>query len=298
MLASGTEIVYALGLGEQLVAISHECDFPPQALDKPRISRPRFDVAGKTSGEIDRAVRDAMKVHGTVYRLDEELLRDTAPDLILSQAVCAVCAVPTSLAEQAVALLVGGPRVLSLDVHRVDDILQAVLAVGEAAGCGPAAERYVASLRARITRVRDRVGDAQSVRVLAVEWLDPPFVPGHWVPEMIEFGGGVCLKGVTAMPSTEVMWEELSGLDPDVLLVMPCGYGLEASGREADRHDARLRQVAPRAVESGRAWVVDGSSHFNRSGPRVADGIDLVAALLHPDRFPEVDTTGRARRWS
>lgn len=294
LLASATEVVYALGLGDQLVAISHECDYPPEALSKPRVSRPRFDPQGLNSRAIDGAVRAAMTEHGSVYLLDRDRLRAEQPDLILTQAVCQVCAVPTSLAEDAVRSLDRGAQVISLDAHCVEDILQTIRQVGAAVGARGRAELVVAGLEMRLDRVRRAVARLERPRVLAIEWLDPPFAPGHWVPQMIALAGGTCLAGETGRPSRQVSWDELAGLDPDVLIVMPCGYGLEASRREAEAHAEHLRRIASRALTSGRAYVVDGSSYFNRSGPRVVDGIEILAALLHGDRFPPVDLAGRA----
>ncbi len=298
LLASATEIVYALGLGDQLVAISHECDYPPEALGKPRISRPRFDPSGLSSGAIDGAVRRAMADHGAVYLLDGERLRDARPDVILTQAVCQVCAVPTSLAQDAARVLGNGAKVISLDAHTVGDILQTIHQVAAAAGVPERADRVVAALEARLGRVRRAVEGLDRPGVLAIEWLDPPFVPGHWVPEMIELAGGRCLSGTAGRPSRQVSWDDLARLDPDVLVVMPCGFGLDQSRREAETHGERLAAVAPRALASGRAFVVDGSSYFNRSGPRVVDGIEMVAALLHPDRMPIVDLAGRVEALS
>jgi iron complex transport system substrate-binding protein len=297
LLASGTEIVFALGLGDQLVAISHECDYPPEALHKPRISRPLFEPSRLSSRSIDTAVREAMASRGAVYELDESLLHRLQPDLVIAQAVCEVCAVPTTLAQLAVENLGNKPTVLSLDAHSMYDILQSIAQIGAAVGEVEGAGRCVESLRGRISDVRRRVAGAEPVRVLAIEWLDPPFVPGHWVPEMIELAGGSCLVGGPGEPSREVRWPDLTGLDPDVLVVMPCGYGLERSREEADRQAQCLREVAPRAVGAGRAFVVDGSSYFNRSGPRVVDGVEILAALLHPGLLMDYDLSGKAAAW-
>ncbi len=294
LLASATETVWALGLGDSLVAISHECDYPPEALDRPRVSRPRFDSTGLSSRAIDAAVRDAMARHGTVYLLDEARLRAVRPDLILTQAVCQVCAVPTSLAEQAARVLESGASVVSLDVHTAADVLESIRVVGRAAGVPERAEEVVAGLERRLARIRRAVHGAERPGVLAVEWLHPPFVPGHWVPEMIELAGGRCLAGAVGRPSRQVSWDEIAELDPDALVIMPCGFGLDQSRAEAERHAEQLARVAGRAFESGRAFVVDGSSYFNRSGPRMVDGVEILAALLHPDRMTDVKLEGRA----
>jgi iron complex transport system substrate-binding protein len=285
LLASGTEIVAALGLEDQLVAISHECDHPAKVLDRPRLSRPRFEVAGLGSGEIDRAVRQAMAEHGSVYEVDGEALERLRPELILTQAVCAVCAVPTPGVREVVAQHGLPAEVLSLDAHTVEEVLSTVLEVGRATGAEARARALVGALRGRLERVARAVADAPSRRVLAIEWLDPPFAPGHWVPQMVDLAGGVNLVGEAGGHSREVPWDALEGLDPDVLVIMPCGYGLDASRTDADRHADRLRLVAPRAIRQERAFVVDGSSYFNRSGPRVVDGVEILAGLLHPERM-------------
>lgn len=283
-LASATEIVVALGLEDRLVAISHECDYPPRVLDRPRLSRPRFDPAGLTSGEIDRAVREAMQQYGSVYEIDVAALEAVRPDLILTQAVCDVCAVPTPGVRELVREHGIEAEVLSLDAHTLEGIFETVLQVGEAAGVPERARELVAGYRARLARVEEAVRGAPRPRVLSIEWLEPPFAPGHWTPEMVERAGGENLVGRVGAPSAQLGWEELEGLDPDVLVIMPCGYGLEASRAEADRHASQLRRVAGRAIEGGRAFVVDGSSYFNRSGPRVVDGVEILAGLLHPGR--------------
>lgn len=297
LLASGTEIVCALGLEDQLVAISHECDYPPTVTDRPRVSRSRFDTTGLDSGAIDAAVRETMAAQGSVYELDVERLRALEPDLILAQAVCDVCAVPTSLAQAAADALGGRARVLSLDSHTVEDILGAVTTVGEAVEVTDRAARVVQELRERIERVRELVAGAPRPRVLALEWLAPPFLPGHWTPEMVELAGGRNVVAAAGVPSRQTSWGALDGLDPDVLLVMPCGFGVAEARADADRHAAALESVAPRAVAERRAWVLDGSAYFNRSGPRTVDGIEILAALLHPDRCPDYELTGRAARW-
>jgi len=295
-LASGTEIVAALGQADAIVGISHECDWPPEVLDRPRLSRPRFEPAGLTSREIDRAVRQAMLDHGSVYALDADHLERLAPDLVLTQAVCEVCAVPTPGVVEEVRSRGMPARVESLDAHTIDEILATVLQVGEAAGVSERAGELVAALRGRLAAIREAVAGAPRPRVLALEWLDPPFLPGHWVPEMITLAGGENLLGEAGRHSVQVTWPDLEGFDPDVLLLMPCGYGLDASGADADRHAERLRAVAPRAIDEGNAFVVDGSAYLNRSGPRVVDGVEMLAGLLQPGRvaFPAND---RARRW-
>lgn len=289
LLASGTEIVDALGLGECLVGISHECDHPPHLLDRPRVSRPRFDPEALSSGEIDAAVRQAMTEHGSVYEVDAAVLEKLDPDIIITQAVCDVCAVPTDGVREVLGARGIEADVVSLDAHTIEDILASITQVARAAGSPEIAGDAGGSLRRRLDAVRAAVPHADPPRVLGIEWFDPPFAPGHWVPEMIELAGGRNLAGEAGQPSREVSWDEISGLDPDALLLMPCGYGLDASRADADAHAERLGEVAPRAIAEGRAWVVDASSYFNRSGPRFVTGVEILGGLLHPDRVPAPD---------
>ena len=289
LLASGTEIVEALGLGAHLVGISHECDHPPHLLDRPRVSRPRFDPSGLSSGEIDAAVRQAMFDHGSVYEIDGRILEALDPDIIITQAVCEVCAVPTGGVRELLGARGIEAEMVSLDAHTIEEILASLDQVARAAGRPDMSHEPAGSLRARLDAVREAVRGATRPRVLGIEWLDPPFAPGHWVPEMIDLAGGRSLIGEAGRPSREATWEEIEGLDPDALLIMPCGYGLAAARADADARAEALLRVAPGAIAGGRAWVVDASSYFNRSGPRFVTGVEILGGLLHPDRLPAPD---------
>jgi iron complex transport system substrate-binding protein len=297
LLASATEMVCALGLADRLVAISHECDYPPDVTRKPRISRARFDPASLDSAGIDRAVRAAMARDGSPYALDSEALKRAAPDVILAQAVCEVCAVPTTLAHEAAGALDSRPRVISLDAHTLADVLASVETLGRQLGVPERAVVLRREWQDRLDRVRTAVQGEGRPSVLAMEWLAPPFVPGHWVPDMIDAAGGRNLAGNPGRPSREVRWTDLEGLDPDVLIVMPCGFDLVRARDAANQHAAALRAVAPRAIAAGRAFVVDGSAYFNRSGPRVVDGVEILAALLHPERIRGVTPRDGADLW-
>lgn len=282
MLSSATEIVYALGLQDHLVGISHECDYPAEALRLPRLSRSRFDPAGLTSGEIDAEVRRCMLEYGSVYEVDVDALRQVRPDVILTQAVCEVCAVPTGSVDDAVAALPFAPAVVSLDAHTLDGILHTMRQVADAAGESARGEETVARLRGRVDRVGEAVADRARPRVLALEWLDPPFAPGHWVPEMVTLAGGDNLVGEAGSHSREIPWSRAEGLAPERLLLVPCGYAMDRARQDADESRDRLRTLAAPAIDGGRAAVGD-SAYFSRSGPRVVDGIEALAAWLHPD---------------
>jgi iron complex transport system substrate-binding protein len=296
MLSSATEIVYELGLQDHLVAISHECDYPPEALRLPRASRVRFDPAGLTSGEIDAEVRRCMMEYGSVYAVDVDALRDARPDLILTQAVCEVCAVPTGSVAEVVDSLPSRPMVLSLDAHTLEEILHTVAQVAEAAGDARRGEETVARLRGRMDRVAEAVAGRPRPRTLALEWLDPPFAPGHWIPEMIERAGAESLLGTPGGHSVEIPWAQAEGLDPDHLLLIPCGYDLAQSRADAERAREKLGALAPGALAGGRA-AIGHSAFFSRSGPRVVGGIEALAAWLHPGALPAQTAEGRLERW-
>jgi len=296
LLSSATEAVAALGLTDRLVGISHECDYPPEVLDRPRVSRPRFDPAGLSSAEIDAAVRRTMETYGSVYEVDADRLAALRPDLVLTQAVCDVCAVPVGSAQEAVARLTPRPRVLSLDAHTLDDIARTLEDLAAAAGAPERGAAAAAAFRRRLREIEARVAGRPRPRALALEWLDPPFLPGHWVPEMIERAGGTCLLGAPGGRSHATTWDALAGLDLDVLLLLPCGYDLTAARADADAHAEALRRIAPRAVAEGRAFVGDGA-YFSRSGPRVVEGVAALAHVFHPDVAPADWAAGRLEPW-
>lgn len=296
MLSSATEIVYALGLQDRLVAISHECDYPPEALALPRASRSRFDPSGMTSAEVDAAVRRSMREHGSVYEVDREALRALRPDLVLTQAICEVCAVPTGSVLDAVAGLPTPPEVVSLDAHSLEDVIDSVRRVADAAGVPERGREVASELRGRLERVREAVAGRARPRVLLLEWLDPPFAPGHWVPEMVEAAGGEGVIGVPRARSHEIEWSGIPR-DPDVLLIEPCGWDLAGARADADRHRDGLREIAARAIDAGRAWLLH-SSYYSRSGPRLVDGVEALAAILHPGAVPAPPHPAIAERWS
>ncbi len=273
LLPSATEIVCALELEDRLVGISHSCDYPPSIANRPQLSRPRPNLEGLSSGEIDAAVRAALRDYGSVYEIDVDAIKALKPDLILTQGICDVCAVPET---QVIGDLGLGTRVLSLDAHDLAAIFASIRDVGGATGAIAEADRLVAEMRHRIAAVQQRVAGRARPRVLALEWLDPPYVPGHWVPELVAAAGGELLAGTARRPSYRMEWADLQGLEPDVLLVMPCGFNLEETQREAVRHKQHLRAVG------GRVQLLDASAYFSRSGPRVVDGLEILASAIFP----------------
>jgi len=270
LLPSATEIVCALGLEDRLVGISHSCDYPPSIAHLPRLSRPRADLDGLSSGEIDAAIRAAMRDYGSVYEIDIGAIRDLQPDLVLTQGICDVCAVPES---QVIAASIGS-TILTLDAHDLAAIFASIRDVGCATGVSDRADELIEDMRRRIEAVRARVAGRGRPRVLALEWLDPPYMPGHWVPELVAAAGGELLAGTARKPSYRMDWSELRGLEPDILLVMPCGFNLQEAEREAVRHRQQLRAVG------GRVQLLDASAYFSRSGPRVVDGVEILASAI------------------
>lgn len=270
LLPSATEIVCALRLEDRLVGISHSCDYPPSVLDRPRLSRPRARLGGLSSGEIDEAIRAALRDFGSVYEIDIPGIRALAPDLVITQGICDVCAVPES---QVVAAEVAS-QILTIDAHDLDAIFASIRVIGRATDAVEQAETLVADMQRRIAVVREGVAGRPRPRVLALEWLDPPYVPGHWVPELIDLAGGDLLAGTARSPSYRMEWSELRKLDPDVLLIMPCGFDLQATQSEAARHRSELRALG------GRVQLLDASAYFSRSGPRVVDGLEILASAF------------------
>lgn len=270
LLPSATEIVCALGLGEQLVGISHSCDYPPPITHRPRLTRPRANLEGLSSGEIDAAVRAALRDDGSVYEIDVHEIQKLEPDLVLTQGICDVCAVPE---KQVIAASVGG-RTLTLDAHDLAAIFASIRDVGCATGASERAEQLIGEMQQRIAAVRQRVAGRSRPRVLALEWLDPPYVPGHWVPEMIAAAGGDLVAGTARRPSYRMEWPELRALAPDVVLIMPCGFNLHDAQREMERYADVLEGLAPRVL------ALDASAYFSRSGPRVVDGIEILASAI------------------
>ncbi len=267
----------ALGLEDRLVGISHSCDYPPSITQLPRLTRPRRNLDGLASAEIDAAVRAALREDGSVYAIDIDAIDALEPDLILTQGICDVCAVPE---RQVIGDLGLGTRVLSLDAHDLAAIFASIRDVGCATGVIAQADRLVAEMRHRISDIRARVAGRPRPSVLALEWLDPPYVPGHWVPEMIAAAGGNLLAGTARRPSYRMEWPELQALHPDVVLIMPCGFGLEEARDEAQRYFSELQAVG------GQTHVLDASAYFSRSGPRVVEGLETLASTFAALRRP------------
>ncbi len=283
LVPSATELLGALGLAESVVAITHECDHPPELADRPRLTRSLIP-AGLDPAEIDAAVRERVGAGESLYGLDTDLLESLDVDLIVTQQVCEVCAVSSDDVRAIASGLPTRPRVLSLDPSTLWEVLDDAVTLAEAAGVPEAGSRLRGELAARIERVKEAVAGAGSVRVAALEWLDPPYCGGHWVPEMIDAAGGEDPLAASGDRSRELGWEEIAAARPEVVVVMPCGLYAAEAEREARRHLGELERLGARKVHA-----VDAASSFSRPGPRLADGVELLGHLLHPELVPRPD---------
>jgi iron complex transport system substrate-binding protein len=276
LVPSSTEMLFALGLGESVAGVTHECDYPPAASGLPHLTATVLPK-GLDAGGIDAAVKEIVGEGRALYSLDEERLAALEPELIVTQAVCEVCAVSYEDVVEVAARLPGPPRVLQQDPSTLGEVLEDVTRLGEAAGVPERASRLRAELEGRLAAVRSAVAGAGRPRTIALEWLDPPFLGGHWVPEMIEIAGGLDVAGRAGEKSPEVGWEQLRGLEPEVVVAMPCGWYLEDARAQAIEHGEAIEGLG-----AERVFAVDAASTFSRPGPRLVDGVELLGHLLHP----------------
>ncbi len=282
-----TELLFALDLGDQVVGVTHECDHPTDALELPHVTRDLLPP-GLDAAAVDAAVRERTARGESIYALDEELLAELEPDLIVTQALCAVCAVSIDDVQAVAGRLETTPRVLSLDPKTFGETLGDVRTVAQATGARDAALDLIARTSRRVDAVRLAVRGAERPRVAAIEWLDPVFVAGHWTPQLVDWAGGEDALGFPGEPSEQSTWETVAAVRPDVVVAMPCGFDADRAADEAERHAGALREVGADAV-----WAVDASAYFSRPGPRLVDGLELLAHLLHPDRVPEAPPGAR-----
>ena len=297
LLPSATEIACALGLQDDLVAVTHECDYPATVLDKPRITSSAIDHTGSTSAEIHRHISAAVHRGSSVYHLDRDLLERLSPDLVLTQELCDVCAVSYEQVERAVRIARSESAIVSLEPTTLDEILATVLHVGGLTGRTTQAESVVAGLRERVDRVAVALSAVdRRPHVLCMEWLDPVFVGGHWVPGMVQAAGGFDGLGRPAEPSFVVTWQQIEAYAPEVVVLMPCGYHLQEVVDEFRRTPLPPEWRRLPAVQSGRVYAVDASSYFNRPGPRIVDGLEVLGQVLHPDLAPALHGPDAFRR--
>jgi iron complex transport system substrate-binding protein len=294
LLPAATEIAAALGLLDEVVGVSHECDFPEEANTKPRVTRCPVHKAGLSSREVDNWVRRALRENGTIYTIDETLLRRLRPEVILTQKLCDVCAVDYGTIARLAATLPEPSQVVNLEPSSLSDIFDDVRRVAKVCCVTDRADKVVAELSARVEVVRERTARiAERPRCFLMEWVDPPFCSGHWGPELVEIAGGDDSLGRKHQPSVEIKWDAVLEAQPEVIVLALCGYDVERA-----RCDCELLKKFPGfdslpAAQNNRIHIVDASAYFSRPGPRVVDSLEILAGILHPAEFPEFSPNRR-----
>jgi iron complex transport system substrate-binding protein len=281
LVPSATEMLFALGAGDEVVAVTHECDFPPEALDLPKVTVDRLPP-GLDAREIDEAVRSYTEKGEAIYELDAKQLRELQPDLIVTQALCAVCAVSADDVRAVAKDIESAPEVLSLDPSTMGEVLGDVRILAQAIGRKDEGVDLIADCAARTDAIRLAVRGADRPRVAALEWLDPVFIAGHWVPQLIDYAGGEDVLGLPGERSEVFSWEMVKAARPDVVVVMPCGYDAERSQEEAYTYGDELEELGARLVVA-----VDAAGLFSRPSHRLIEGLETLAHILHPDRVPD-----------
>ena len=296
LLPSATEIVCALGLGDNLVGVTHECDFPPSVVGKPVLTASRISHAEMSSAEIDHAVRSQLIGHGSIYNLDEKLLAELEPDLVITQELCEVCAVSYKTVVQAARLIESDARVVSLEPNNIQDIFANIRTVGGLAGAEREADALVRDLTVQLDALAVLLTEVEArPRTLVLEWLEPPFAPGHWVPEQVAFAGGDASFGHAGGWSRETSYVEIRDYAPEVVVLAPCGYYKEDTLRALGHTLLPHAWGKLPAVWHDRVWAVDATSYFSRPGPRVVEGAEILLKIIHPDIFGEPDAAQAVR---
>ena len=293
LLPAATEIAAALGLMEQIVGVSHECDFPREANERPRITHCPVHNAGLTSHEVDEWVRHALHDNGSIYTIDEPLLRKLQPDVILTQKLCDVCAVGYGTVTKLAQTLPGPPRVVNLEPTSLAEIFDDIRRVGERCEVSDRAEKLIERLSERVKNVRDRAARiSERPRCFLMEWVDPPFCSGHWGPELVEIAGGHDPLGRKHQPSAQIEWQQIVNACPDIVVLALCGYDIDRAWRD---YESLKRFPGFDSVPAARAseiYIVNASAYLARPGPRIVDSLEILAAILHPREFPEFVSRG------
>jgi iron complex transport system substrate-binding protein len=293
LLPSSTEILCALGLENEIVGVTHECDFPAFVSEKPHLTASRISHETMSSKEIDHAVRSQLDGHGSIYNLDTELLEKLQPDLIVTQELCDVCAVSYKIVEKAARMYVADAKVVSLEPNTIADIFENIKTIGKLTDRAEKASEVVENLQNRLDNISRKLKNQtsktkdQNPKVFMLEWLEPPFAPGHWTPEQVEIAGGICLLGKSGEKSVTTTYQEIYESKPDVLVLIPCGYYTEDILRQLPNtiFPANFRELP--AIKNGEVWALDASSYFSRPAPRVVDGVEILAKIFHPQIFGE-----------
>ncbi len=288
LLPSATEIVCALGLEKNLVGITHECDFPASIINLPHLTASRISHETMSSKEIDHAVRSNLDGHGSIYDLDEKLLQELNPDLIITQELCEVCAVSYKTVEKAAKMYVADATVVSLEPNTIEDIFSNIKTIGELCEDSKKADEVVNNLRNRLNFLREKTESLKKrPDVFMLEWLEPPFAPGHWTPEQVEIAGGNCLLGSVGEKSVTTTFEAIYESKPEILILIPCGYYIKDILRQLPNttFPSNFREIP--AFQNNEIWAMDASAYFSRPAPRIVDGTEVLAKIFHPEIFGE-----------
>lgn len=286
LLPSATEILCAIGLQDEIVAVTHECDFPTEISALPKITSSRISHETMTSREIDHAVRRQLDGHGTIYNLDTQMLSALKPDLVVTQELCDVCAVSYQTVNNAVRLFSADSKIVSLEPNSIADVFSTILTVGEMTGRSPEAKALTADLIRRLNSLATGTKDLQNrPTVMMLEWLDPPFAPGHWVPEQVTAAGGIPVLASPGQPSRTIDYQDVADADPEFLIFVPCGYYIADIIRQLGHVQFPAGWQKISAIQQGNVWAVDATSYFSRPGPRLVIGAEILAKILHPGIF-------------
>jgi len=291
---SATEMVYALGLGGQLAGVTHECDFPKEARSKPVAIRSLTDMTGLTQHEIDDRVVESMKHGHGLYSIDKELLRKAKPDVVITQELCDVCSVSLRDVLSTISDLSSSCEVVSLKPRGLNGVIEDVLTVGRACDAEAAAQRLARSLEARIGAVGEKARGLSRPRVFCAEWFDPIFASGHWVPEMTELAGGRDALGIAGHDSRKIPWEQVLAYNPEVLVLMPCGFGVDRAVEDLPLLARNDGWDSLAAVRAGAVFATNASAYYSRPGPRLVDGLELLGQMIHPEVFGAAAPSDRA----
>ena len=295
LVPAGTDILFALGLGSDVVGVSHECDRPAGMAPPPRLTRSLIETGRLSSAEIDAAIAGQMAAGASIYEIDAGQLAALRPDLILTQGLCDVCALPARAVQHVLGQLSPRPAIVSLDARSVDGILDSMRDIGEQTGRERQARDLIEQLHARLERVATAVAGRPRVPVVCLEWLDPPYACGHWIPEMVERAGGTDLLGRPGIPSVPIPWVDIERAQPPLVIAMPCGYDLPEAVRDLERVAARTPWR--HAIGDASVYVAAGGGYFTRPGPRLVTGIEVLASVFHPDAMNWPVTADVITRW-
>ncbi len=302
LISSATEILYALGLGERVVGVSHECDYPPQVCEKPRVTYANIN-SNAASGQIDDEVQQKVQAGQPLYGINEAKIAELAPDLIITQAQCDVCAIKYDEVVTAAKRIdqTGKIQIVSLNPQSLDEIFSDIYRVGEASGCKIDAEAYVSDLTRRVAEIRkktDSLRNDERPRTALIEWIEPLMLAANWMPELLEIAGGRCKLTEAGRHSTYIEWPHVVDFDPEVIVVSPCGFDLGRTLAEVPQLAKLDRWSELTAVKTGRVYAVDGNAYFNRSGPRIVDSLEILAHVVHPGLFPPPKIANSENSWS